>query len=260
MTSLVDVTKSENILRRILHSDFDAVESLIDTQYFGIACAKVILKKACSSVHQQTELLAFMQAFEFVMITNQMNDPINNHWLGEKTAAFLTDMNIQFTKNITSSDEITDKSTFVTDNYPGDDQVIHIAQNSFAVSRFLNDPYLPSGPARCIYADITKNAFRKAGRFFVVHQTQNFINGFLLFATSGSFATIELVATHQDLKGHGIGKSLLYAMEQYLSRRGVESLNVGTQLANTMALKFYMSHGFRIKECSSIYHYWPSKS
>lgn len=246
-------------MRRVSHSDFDAVESFIDTQYFGITSAKIRLKKTCSSAHQQAELLAFMRAFEFNTITNQMNDPINNHWLGENTTAFLTDVNIQFTKNVPFSN-VMDKSTFVMDNYPGDDQVVQIAERSFAVSRFLNDPYLPSGPAQYIYADITKNAFGKAGRFFVIHQTQNLINGFLLFSASGSSATIELIATRQDLKGRGIGKSLLYSMEEYIRREGVESLNVGAQLVNAVALKFYMSHGFRIKEFNSIYHYWPSKA
>jgi dTDP-4-amino-4,6-dideoxy-D-galactose acyltransferase len=246
-------------LKRISYEDFDAVESPIDTHYFSVSSAKVLLKKPCLAIQQQTELLEFMQAFEFNVITNQANEPVNNHWLGKKTTAFLTDINIQLAKKVSFLEGATDKSTFVVDNFPGDEQIIQIAKSSFRVSRFLNDPYLPVEPAQCIYADITRNAFRRIGRFFVIHKTQQVISGFVLFAISGLSATIELVATNQNFKGRGIGQSLLKSMEHYLSNKGIEIIQVGTQLANTAALKFYISYGFRIKECNSIYHYWPSK-
>lgn len=252
--------ESKGCLRRISCQEFDAVESLIDTQYFGIPSAKVVLRQTCASAQQQEELLHFMQAFEFITITNRANNPIHNHWLGEKTTAFLTDINTQFEKKVSLSETPKDDATFITDNYPGNEQVIQIARNSFAVSRFLNDPYLPAGLAGWLYADITKNAFRKAGRFFVIHSTQDLVSGFLLFSISGSASTIELIATNQNFTGRGIGKSLLRSMEQYVSQHAIEIIQVGTQLANTAALKFYLSYGFSLKECNSIYHYWPSKS
>lgn len=251
--------ESENFLRRISCPEFEVTESPVDTQYFGIPSAKVMLKDACSPVCQ-AELLAFMRNFEFITITNQSNNTVNNHWLGERTTSFLTDMNVQFTKKISPLEEMISSSTSVSDNFPGDEQILQIARSSFAVSRFLNDPYLPADPARCIYADITQNAFGKIGRFFVIHHTQNMIDGFLLFSISGSTAIIELVTASQNAKGRGIGKTLLKSMEWYVSKAGLESIQVGTQLANTVALKFYLSYGFGIKECNSIYHYWPSKS
>ncbi len=246
-------------LRRISYQEFDAVESPVDTQYFGVSSAKVLLKEACSSVQTQKELLHFMQPFKFITITNRNNNPTNNRWLGEETTAFVTDMNVQFEKKVIPSEENIDDSTFVTDNFPGDEQIIQIARSSFVVSRFINDPYLPAEPAHWIYADIAKNAFRRVGRFFVIHSTENLIGGFLLFSTSGSTSTIELVATNQNFKGRGIGQCLLRVMEQHVGRQGTENIRVGTQLANTAALKFYMAYGFKIKECNSIYHYWPSK-
>lgn len=252
--------ESKGHLRRISCPEFDAVESPIDTQYFGIPSAKILLRQACASVQQQEELLHFMQIFEFNMITNQANNPAHNHWLGEKTTAFLTDINVQFEKKVTNPETTMEDVTFITDSYPGDEQIIQIAGNSFAVSRFLNDPYLPGGPAGRIYADITKNAFGKPGRFFVIHSTHNLISGFLLFSASGVASTIELIAIDQNFKGRGVGKSLLRAMEEYVSQRSIETIQVGTQLANKAALKFYMSYGFSLKECNSIYHYWPSKS
>ena len=125
----------------------------------------------------------------------------------------------------------------------------------------MNDPYLPVEKARAIYGDITKNAFRKKGRFFVIFETAEFIAGFLLFSmdTSTLYARIELIAIDQNHRGNSIGRSLITSMENYVGSKGIETIRVGTQLSNIDALNFYTSIGFKYLECNSIYHYWPSK-
>ena len=70
-------------MRKLSCEEFDAFESTIDTKYFEIASAKVVLKKACMIDQRQNELLSFLQNFEFIVITNKANDSSNNHWLGE---------------------------------------------------------------------------------------------------------------------------------------------------------------------------------
>lgn len=248
-------------MKTLSYEEFDAFESAIDTEYFGIASAKVFLKKACSLAQEQTHLLEFMQDFEFVSITNKSNDPINNRWLGEKTTAFLTDMNIQLRKKVSISENHNNNLATVEDNFPENDQIIRIAKTSFTTSQFLSDPYLPLEKAQYIYADITKNAFGKDKRFFVVTRAMEVITGFLLFSIDEetSYSTIELIAIDQDFQGTGIGRSLMRSMENYVSQKKVESIKVGTQLNNTDALNFYTSFGFKYFECNSIYHYWPSK-
>ena len=159
---------NENDTKKISCREFDASASTIDTEYFGIASAKVVLKKACPSSQRQNELLNFLQGFEFVTIINKTNDPSNNRWLGETTSAFLTDMNMQLSKKVSAAEKNNDGLAVITDKLPENDQIIQLAATSFEYSRFLNDPYLPVDKARSIYADMTKNAFRKAGRFFVI--------------------------------------------------------------------------------------------
>jgi dTDP-4-amino-4,6-dideoxy-D-galactose acyltransferase len=256
------LARVENIMNKLSCYEFDAFHSPVDSDYFGIASAKVILRKACLENSGLDRLLNFLQLFEFTTIINKANDPFNNHWLGRRTNAFLTDINMQLTKKISITERYEESSLFISDNLPEDDQIIRIAQESFGVSRFLNDPYLSSEKARHIYADITKNAFGKAGRFFVIYKATSEIAGFLLFsinkATSSS--VIELIATNQHHKRRGVGKSLLRSMEHYIGTRGVYTVQVGTQLDNLNALTFYTSNGFSLFECNSIYHYWPFKT
>jgi dTDP-4-amino-4,6-dideoxy-D-galactose acyltransferase len=248
-------------LKRLSCEEFDAFESTIDTIYFGIPSAIVVLKKACSDSKSQTEILDFLQDFEFITITNKGNNPLNNRWLGERTRAFLTDVNIQFSKRVSLTDKHVSNLAVIADNLSENHQIIHITESAFEYSRFLNDPYLLEEKARHIYGDIVKNAFNKTGRFFVTISTMTVITGFLLFSIdySALASKIELVAIDKEYHGRGIGRLLIGSMEHYLSKRGVETIQVGTQLNNINALNFYESCGFSILECNSIYHYWPSK-
>ena len=241
--------------------EFSASESIIDTDYFGVKSAKVILRKACTSDHRQNELLRFLENFEFVAITNQANDPCNNHWLGEKSKAFLTDINVQFRKKVSKTERLP-SSIRIADKFPENLQILRIAENAFTVSRFLNDPYLPVEKAKHIYADITRNAFGTKGRFFVTFHEKETIGGFLLYSIEydNTFSTIELIAIDQSFTGRGVGKSLIRAMEYYVFKEAVETIKVGTQLNNMSALSFYTSYGFSYSECNSIYHYWPLRS
>ena len=241
--------------------EFDASESMIDTQYFGIESAKVVLKKECLTDQAQNDFLNFSQAFEFVSITNKSNNPFNNRWLGEKTKSFLTDINMQLIKKVSITEKHDAEKAEIVDNFPEDNRIIQIAETSFGFSRFLNDPYLPIEKARRIYGDMTKNAFRKPGRFFAIIKRAGVINGYLLFSFNNQTlsSTLELVAIDQDYKGRGIGRLLITSMEYFVAKIGVDTIKVGTQLSNIDALKFYTSYGFKHFECNSIYHYWPSK-
>ena len=248
-------------MKTISSEEFSASESIIDTNYFGVKSAKVILKKACVSDQIQNELLNFLENFEFVVITNQANDPCNNQWLGEKSKAFLTDINVQFRKEASETKGIP-PSIRIADTFPENFQILRIAENAFTVSRFLNDPYLPVEKAKHIYADMARNAFGTKGRFFVTYQEKETIGGFLLFSIDfdHSSSTIELIAIDQSFIGRGAGRSLIRAMENYVFKEAVNTIKVGTQLNNMSALSFYTSCGFRYAECSSIYHYWPLRS
>jgi len=241
--------------------EFVAHESPKDTEYFGIASAKVLLNQPCIAIQTQRELIRFMQDFEFITIVNDANDPINNHWLGERTNAFLTDMNMQLNKQVLPDLKYNDVSTTIVDNYPGDRHIIQIAETSFKVSRFLNDPNLPFEKARCIYADITKNAFGKEGRFFIIFKSQDVVSGFIMFSINklDSSALIELIAIDQNYQRNGIGSSLIRSLEHYASNNGVKSINVGTQFNNIDALNFYARNRYVFIKLNSIFHYWPHK-
>jgi dTDP-4-amino-4,6-dideoxy-D-galactose acyltransferase len=234
--------------------------SEIDTYFFGIPTAIVVLKKSCSSIQSQDDLIRFMNGFSLSMITNKSNDPVNNLWLGKRTNAFLTDINVQFRKKVCHPGDVRHQAA-ICDQFPENQSVIHLAETSFKYSRFINDPYIQPEKAKFIYADIVRNAFGKPGRFFATVESQDAITGFLLFSMypQTSSATVELIAIDENSTGRGIGPSLIRSVEAFLCEHGIETMGVGTQLQNINALKFYSNMGFKIVECNSIYHCWPGK-
>ncbi len=254
-----DEIKIDCVMKRLLCEEFEAMESKIDAQYFGVASAKVVLKKACTQLELQCELLDFLNNFEFITIINKGNDPSNNRWLGEKTNAFLTDMNIQLTKEVSNIRQLNDECAIVANNLPENDKIIEIAETSFVYSRFYNDPYLSPVTARNIYVDITRNAFTKLDSYFVLINEGDITVGFLLFSidkTSLS-STIKLLATDRNHKRRGLGSKLINILEGYLAEQGIKIIKVGTQIDNVDATNFYNDYGFKQFECNSIYHYWP---
>jgi ribosomal protein S18 acetylase RimI-like enzyme len=231
-----------------------------DTEYFGVKSAKVILTDSTTK-DEQNEILAYCSKFDFVTITNLNSKNENNVWIGKKTKAFLTDMNIQFTKQIKRQPHIIDKFTSVYNCFPKNEDILKIAQDAFLYSRFFNDPWLPKVQAQNIYVHWTKCAFNKPEKYFVIIKRNTQIAGYLLFSINlkDLFATIELIAVDEVFRGHNIGKSLITGLETFVYEKGIKTIKVGTQVDNVSATGFYLANGFQYVSCSSIYHYWPNK-
>lgn len=231
-----------------------------DTDYFGIKSAKVILKDIVSEA-EQCEIINRCNEFDFVTITNLNNHNKNNIWIGEKTDAFLTDLNIQFIKHVNNGLNSFDQYTYTNNSFPRNEKILKIAQNAFTTSRFYNDPYLPKEQAKNIYVHWTECAFNKAEKYFIVTEKQSEIVGYLLFSINfkSCFAIIELIAVDDAFRGQNIGKTLIAGIEDFIYKKGIRSIKVGTQVDNVSAIRFYNACGFQYVSCNSIYHYWPNR-
>lgn len=244
--------------RQLAGKSFEAFELSWDTEYFGIPSARVILKGEIDE-REWEKLSQFLISFDFVTISNIKNNSNNNKFLGIKTSSFLTDMNVQFKKQVI--DRPIDKETVVVSDYSYDDDMIAICEKAFKYSRFFNDPWLLENKSRDIYVHWAQSAFNKTDKYFVISKRQGRIAGFLLFSINSEIKTsvIELIAVDDTYRGQNVGKSLIAAMESDVKSKGIESVSVGTQMDNLIAINFYTSCGFGYAGCNSIYHYWPNK-
>lgn len=226
-----------------------------DTNYFGVSSARVNLSGIVDE-NDQKEIIAFCKGYDFVTILNPNNIKENNHWIGNKTNAFLADMNIQFSKYLIEMPDYYDDKIYIANCLSKNEQIINIAKKSFNYSRFFNDPSLPREKANKIYLHWTECAFNQEDKYFVVSEEDGKIAGYLLFSLTKESSIIELIAVDKRSQGQNVGKSLICSMESFVLNKGINKIKVGTQVNNISANLFYSNLGFKYAGCMSMYHLW----
>lgn len=226
-----------------------------DTDYFGITSARVYLSGVVGE-QGQSEIIKFCKGYDFVTISNMNNIEENNHWIGNRTNAFLTDMNIQFMKVLETKPSYQDDKTYVRNNLLRNERIVDIARKSFQYSRFFNDLNLPEVQAKNIYLHWTECAFEQENKYFVVSEREGQVAGYILFSMSDDASIIELIAVDEKYQGQRVGKSLMQTMESFVINKVIKKIKVGTQVNNISAAQFYSKMGFTYVSCSSTYHLW----
>lgn len=226
-----------------------------DTAYFGISSARVNLNGIIDEKSQEN-IIAFCKDYDFVTISNLDNIKENNYWIGNKTNAFLADMNIQFIKVLKDKPDYQDGKTYAGNYLVKKEQILDIARKSFNYSRFFNDPNLPQKQANNIYLHWTECAFNQENKYFVISEREGNVAGYILFSFDKDSSVIELIAVDEKYQGKSVGKSMIHTMESFVTERGIKKIKVGTQLNNISAAQFYNAMGFKYVSCGSIYHLW----
>jgi ribosomal protein S18 acetylase RimI-like enzyme len=123
-------------------------------------------------------------------------------------------------------------------------------------SRFFKDPFFGEESFKTLYeAWINKN-LKNDNECVIVYPIAEKIAGFISYRFNNKNAVIDLLAVSNEHQGKGIGKQLLFAVEQNLEPGLV--LSVSTQGANKKAKAFYEKIGFTLTEKLYIYHYVPN--
>lgn len=226
-----------------------------DTDYFGVSSARVNLIGIVDETGQD-EIIEFCKRYEFVTIFNLDNLKENNHWIGNRTNAFLGDVNIQFLKVLVDKPDYQDNKTYLLNNLPRNEKILDIASMSFNFSRFFNDSNLSLEQRKNVYRYWTECAFDQENKYFVVSEREGDVAGYMLFSINIDSIVIELIAVDEKYKGQKVGKSLILNMESFAIDLGINKVKVGTQVNNISAAQFYNAMGFKYVSCVSIYHLW----
>lgn len=243
------------ICNKIVNKNFECKPLQWDTDYFGVSSARVNLSGIIYE-NGQEEIIEFCKNYDFVTISNLDNIKENNHWIGNKTNAFLVDMNIQFLKVLADKTDNQGENTYVVNNLSRNEQILDIAKKSFNYSRFFNDPKLPKEQAKNIYLHWTECSFEQENKYFVVSEREGNVAGYILYFFNGDSSVIELIAVDEKYQGQGVGKSLIHTMQSSVIDQGIKKIKVGTQVNNISAAQFYNAMGFKYVSCGSLYHLW----
>lgn len=130
--------------------------------------------------------------------------------------------------------------------------VLEIAGRHYDVSRFHRDPAIPAQASNAIKRDWAAAYLdgRRGERVLVVRRAGRPVGFLAVLAPSPEVRVIDLVAVHSEARGAGAGRALVEAL---LSGSGGR-VDVGTQIANTGALRFYERLGFRVSDTRYVLH------
>lgn len=144
---------------------------------------------------------------------------------------------------------------------PESETVAQMASRSLTLSRFHLDHQFPAELASKIKYEWGKAlALGLRGDGCMVARQGGQIRGFLGVATptsSPGLSVVDLIAVDPEFRNHGIGRLLLGALLRDAAASG-HQVQVGTQAANTGAVRFYEGLGFRLRSAQYVLHSnWP---
>lgn len=233
--------------------EYDLVDLTWDTAFFGVTCAKVILKEPLT-VPRWKELKARCIGYQFVCLENRNSEPKNARLIGKETSAFLVDVNIQFAKKLTGEEPRLSEPVEFSRSPENLDQLMELTQ--FSVSRFVEDSELLKRGGARVHSEWLRNSVGKPDKLFAVSRGDGEVNGLLLHSYSGDSCTVELLAVSPKATRRGIGSALFRAVEYDAFCRGAKEIRVGTQVRNIPALNLYSKLGCKVVGCHQIYHMW----
>ena len=134
----------------------------------------------------------------------------------------------------------------------------NLAAGSFTTTRFFVDPHFSRADSARMYERwVNNNLQDPTGRVIVAergHQIAGFISLGQGFDTGRG--SIELLVTHPETRGLGVGQALIRCAQEWLEETGLTGLRVVTQGSNQSAQRAYQRAGFLTENLQLWYHKW----
>ena len=89
-----------------------------------------------------------------------------------------------------------------------------------------------------------------------IYQENQIIAGFVTLGEKKSRAEIGIIAVDNNYRGKGIGKSLMFAAENWFAGKKYNEIRVVTQGDNLPACRLYESCGYKTDNVEYFYHLW----
>jgi ribosomal protein S18 acetylase RimI-like enzyme len=143
-----------------------------------------------------------------------------------------------------------------TDDLPG---LQAMARTGHEDTRFFSDAHFPRHRAEDLYSTwITLEAQGRAQMVFVAASAANQPFGYITchLDTNRWAGQIGLVGVSREVRGKGIGKSLVLTALNWYKNQGLKKVTVVTQGKNRAAQRLYQQCGFLSSDLQLWYHKW----
>ncbi len=232
--------------------NFLVENSAWDSTFFGCKVAKTRLNQGLLPKEQE-EFLQALKKYDFAIITNANNNPINNEFLGKCTKAFLTDICAEMEKDVKNIKCTNNKVSAPCSNIQFTQVYLDIVNDNMAYSKFFNDSSIKDSKAREIYTMWVKNSFNSTKKYFFDAKEGGIPKGFVLFSITNNVCYLELIIVKKGTKK--IAKALMERLEEYCYENNIGKIKLATQWENYSAVCLYIKQGFKVSGTNTVYHY-----
>jgi len=246
--------KRESLIQKKQIQNDKKVEYLAwDTEFFKKKIGRVFVYNIdnLSNILQAAKNDGYQLVYVFGNQDFAVNDKILKQFNGK-----LVDKKVFFKKNIETAQE---PAVFVSEYMSREltPELEELTYLSGEHSRFKLDENFAKDDFYRMYKVWIENSVKHqmADNVFVVNEN-NLIKAMLTLKIDHDKGHITLIAVASDTQGKGYGKALIAACENELLGRGIDKLEVPTQIVNEQACRFYEKCGFHIKSINNIYHFW----
>lgn len=222
-----------------------------DSDFFGLRIGRADLQTKADALELRAMHEELKRQFDLLYVF----DP--NAIGFEAEGARLVDEKILYSKPCEPRKQFSDVA-FFQGATPSDD-LYRLALVSGGYSRFKLDERLPKGSYERLYNRWIENACPKEGtnkQILLFKDEQNVARGMITIDHQGELGHIGLVAVDTEVQHQGIGGKIMSTLDGYLFERGIKTLEVPTQKANSDACRWYEKNGFTIQSVLPIYHWW----
>jgi dTDP-4-amino-4,6-dideoxy-D-galactose acyltransferase len=228
-----------------------------DSTFFGYPVAKVTTEAITEEMLTKIINLAKFNGTKLLYLFTDPADAVSS-----KTAktcnAKLVDQKVTF--HIKISEAIVPVIDNHIEEYVSDQpsaRLINLAIQSGLYSRFKTDPGFKNNEFEKLYHTWIENSVnKKIADCTFIYKENGLELGFVTVKIKDLNGQIGLIAVDENSRGKSIGKKLVAAVFDLLSRNNIPDLEVATQVDNSGACNFYQKTGFRVLKSENIYHIW----
>jgi len=224
-----------------------------DTSFFGLKIGKVEMVHCTvdklSEIEKQKALNQYDLLYLFI---KQMEDPAFE-WVYNNRVE-LVDTKLTFEKVI--NDQQSAQSLRI-EPYTGPvtPKLIELAVQSGQYSRFKKDPRLNPHFIDMYRMWVEKSVAGKLADAVLVALDGDVLNGFVTVRKKDNKGIVGLIAVDQSVRGKGIGKELLLAVDNWGRSNNCDVISINTQEENSGACNFYRKTGFEIALSQYVFHF-----
>ncbi len=230
-----------------------------DSEFFGMTVARILPDKLSTPELERT--IASLKE-NGVTLAYWASDPSDaaSQQAARSCSGFLADRKTTYLIDLEGAPGMACGGDWVMEEYAGaapNDELVSLALQAGAYSRFRIDPRMPDGKFVALYKRwIESSVNRKIADTVLVVRHSGRIVGMVTVGEKNGRGDIGLIAVDAGMRGKNVGVSLVRGALEWMRGKRFRFAQVVTQGENAAACRMYERCGYRVEKIEFVHHFW----